>query len=263
MVGSDFFVFPVAELAAAFGSGMFAAAVGALPAFIMCGFLVLANLPEMAFGPYFGPHISFAGAVAATAFAGRKDLVNSKDILAPLVKYNNGSVLFVGGLFAAGGMAVNKLLANFATPVDTIALTVGISGLVAGLIFGRGKLLAPYKLPDASTAFFLLLLGLGVGLISGYAAVVGKNVLLGFGVAAASLIFLQFLGVGPVTHHIALSAAYAAAAVGNIWIGGLFGILGAFMGDFFGKTLNSGDTHVDPPAITIAVLSAVVFIFLK
>jgi hypothetical protein len=220
-------------------------------------------MPEMAFGPYFGPHISFAGAVAATAFAGRKDLVKAKDILAPLVKCNNGSVLFVGGLFAVGGLLTNKLLANFATPVDTIALTVGISGIAAALAFGRAKLVAPYKLPDANTAFFLLMLGVGVGLISAYAAVVGKNLLLGFGVAAASLVFLQFMGVGPVTHHIALPAAYAAAAVGNIWLGGLFGILGAFMGDFFGKTLNSGDTHVDPPALTIAVLSAVVFIFLK
>ncbi|MDT8899692.1 hypothetical protein [Anaeroselena agilis] len=225
-------MFPVPELVAAFGSGMFAAAVGALPAFIMCGFLVLANMPEMAFGPYFGPHISFAGAVAATAFAGRKDLVNSKDILVPLVKCNNGSVLFVGGLFAVGGMMVNKLLAHVATPADTIAMTVGLSGIAAGLIFGRGKLVASYKLPDSGTAFLLLLLGLGVGLISAYAAVVGKNVLLGFGVAAASLIFLQFMGVGPVTHHIALPAAYAAAAVGNVWIGGLFELWGPLWATF-------------------------------
>jgi hypothetical protein len=217
----------------------------------------------LAFGPYFGPHISFAGAVAATAFAGRKDLAKSKDILAPLVKCNSGSVLFVGGLFAVGGLLVNKLLASIATPTDTVALTVGISGVAVALVFGRAKLVAPYKLPGSGTAFFLLMLGVGVGLISSYAAVVGKNVFLGFGVAATSLIFLQFMGVGPVTHHIALPAAYAAAAVGNIWVGGLFGILGAFMGDFFGKTLNSGDTHVDPPAITIAVLAAIVFIFLK
>jgi hypothetical protein len=66
---------------------------------------------------------------------------------------------------------------------------------------------------------------------------------------------VQFLRARPVTHHLALPAAVAASLAGNLWIGALFGILGVFIGDFFGKTMNSGDTHVDPPAITIALLT--------
>ncbi len=256
-------MFSFVEIAAAFGGGLLGAAIGALPAFIMAGILVLANMPDMAFGPYFGPHISFAGGVAAAAFATKRGLESGKDILTPLAKLNDGYVLLVGGLFGAAGLLVQKLLAGFGTPTDTVALTVAISGVAAQLMFGSGKVFHSYSLPDGKTAVFLIALGLGVGLISGYAAIVTKNVVLGFGIAATTLILIQFMGVGPVTHHLALPGALAAAATGNIWMGALFGILGALLGDFFGKSMNSGDTHVDPPALTIAVLTLFVVLFLK
>lgn len=256
-------MFAFNEIAAAFGGGVFAAAVGGLPAFIMCGILVLINNPDMAFGPYFGPHISFAAGVAAAAYAGKKDLTAGNDILTPLLKFNNAPVLLVGGLFGAGGLIVQKLLASAAIPTDTVALTVGLSGIVARLVFGNGKLFGAYALPDKNSAAALLMLGLGVGLISAYATIVTKNVLLGFGIAATSLIMVQFMGVGPVTHHLALPAAVAAATTGNLWIGALFGILGAFLGDFVGKTFNSGNTHVDPPAISIAILTTIILVFLS
>lgn len=256
-------MFPIVEIVAAFGGGILGAALGALPAFIMAGILVLANMPDMAFGPYFGPHISFAGGVAAAAFATKRGLESGKDILTPLAKLNDGYVLLVGGIFGAAGLIVQKMLAGVGTPTDTVALTVGISGIAAQLIFGSKKVFSGYSLPDSKTAIFLIMLGLGVGLISGYAAIVTKNVVLGFGVAATTLILVQFMGVGPATHHIALPGALAAAATGNIWIGGLFGIVGALLGDFFGKTMNSSDTHVDPPALTIATLTLIVVLFLK
>ncbi|SDF45293.1 hypothetical protein [Sporomusa acidovorans] len=256
-------MYSAVELAAAFGGGVLGAALGALPAFIMAGILVLANMPDMAFGPYFGPHIAFAGGVAATAFAAKRGLDAGNNILAPLVKINDGVTLLVGGLFGAAGLLVQKWLASMATPTDTVALTVALSGIVARVVFGNRKLLGGYSIPDGKTALLLISLGLGVGLISGYAAIVTKNVVLPFGVAATSLLFLQFMGVGPVTHHLALPAALAAAAAGNVWTGGLFGILGALIGDFFGKTMNSGNTHVDPPALTIALLTTIVLLFFK
>ncbi|WP_371379878.1 hypothetical protein [Sporomusa aerivorans] len=257
-------MFPIVEIAAAFGGGILGAALGALPAFIMTGVLVLANMTDMAFGPYFGPHISFAGGVAAAAFAAKRgSLESGKDILTPLAKLNDGYVLLVGGIFGAAGLMAQKLFAGVGTPTDTVALTVGLSGVVAQLLFGSRKVFQGYSLPDGKTALFLIALGLGVGLISGYAAIVTKNVVLGFGVAATTLILVQFMGVGPVTHHVALPAALAAAATGNIWMGALFGILGALLGDLYGKVMNSSDTHVDPPALTIATLTLVVVLFLK
>ena len=85
-------------LLAAFAGGAFGAAIGALPAFIFTGFLVMlgegvrilsgdysglmgldpatlesaAITSQIGFGPVFGPHISFAGGVAASAYAAKK-----------------------------------------------------------------------------------------------------------------------------------------------------------------------------------------------
>src|SRR6056297_2476035 len=81
-------------LIASFAGGVFGAALGALPAFIFTGFMVIAGeainiltaqlgavagIPTgevapnvtglVAFGPVFGPHIAFAGGAAATAYA--------------------------------------------------------------------------------------------------------------------------------------------------------------------------------------------------
>ncbi|MDY2882777.1 MAG: hypothetical protein SOT71_09025 [Romboutsia timonensis] len=69
----------ILALIAAFGGGAFAASLGALPAFIMTGFVALVGtgitLAEgadiltgnLAFGSFFGPHIAFAGAAANAA----------------------------------------------------------------------------------------------------------------------------------------------------------------------------------------------------
>lgn len=256
-------MFNFIEIAIAFGCGIFAASIGGLAAFIMCGVLVVANMPELAFGGYFGPHVSFAAGVGAAAYAGTKDMVGGSDIATPLIKFNDSRVLLVGGLFGIGGLIVQKLLASIATPTDTVALTVGLSGIAARFLFGNKKLFTAYSLPSVNVIISLCLLGLGVGLISGYAAIVTKNVVLGFGIAAITLVLPLFMKVGPATHHVALPAAVAAAATGDVWIAGVFGVLGALLGDFIGQTMNSGDTHVDPPAIVIALLTTVVVLFMK
>lgn len=70
-------------LLAAFGGGIFGALIGGTTAFIFTGILGLTGiavsvsgggdiiLDEVAFGPFFGPHVAFVGAVAAAAYAGR------------------------------------------------------------------------------------------------------------------------------------------------------------------------------------------------
>ncbi|MGE5454405.1 MAG: permease, partial [Methylocystaceae bacterium] len=176
------------DVMAAFGGGVLASAIGALPAFIFAGLLVVANLTDLAFGPLFGPHIAFAGAVAATAFAAKRGLESGKDILAPLIKMNDGTVLLVGGIFGAFGMIVQKYLASIKTPTDTVALTVVITCVAARLIFGNRRLFSKYIVPDGKTSWTLIMFGLGVGLISGYVAIVTKNPVLAFGVAAVLLL---------------------------------------------------------------------------
>ena len=64
------------------------------------------------------------------------------------------------------------------------------------------------------------MIGLGAGLPSAWAALqlgeAGGGVV-GFGIAAASLMFLYAGAKMPVTHHIMLPAAVAALAFGCLW----------------------------------------------
>ncbi|MCC3145573.1 hypothetical protein LJ207_09580 [Halanaerobium sp. Z-7514] len=278
---------------AAFGGGLFGAALGALPAFIFCGFAVLAGealalatggasiTGAIGFGTLFGPHIAFGGGAAATAYAGQKGRLESgADILAPLYGIEeNWDILLIGGIFGILGLVVEAFFANIGTPTDTIALTVAISAFVHRLAFSDTGIFGTYDpeksdsrwsppseiawLPWQMNASQLLPLGLGVGLVAGHITLVTGSVFIMFGITAASLIILQTMGKGPVTHHIAFPAAAAAMATGSVIWGGIFGILGAFIGEFFARLFYDwGDTHIDPPACTIAVLITAAMLFL-
>lgn len=71
-------------LVAAFGGGAFAASIGGLYAFVMTGIVAITGaiaamtgavdlaVGGIAFGSFFGPHVSFAGGVAAAAYAANK-----------------------------------------------------------------------------------------------------------------------------------------------------------------------------------------------
>jgi galactitol-specific phosphotransferase system IIC component len=66
----------------------------------------------------------------------------------------------------------------------------------------------------------------------------------------------------PVTHHVTLVAAVAATASGSLIWGTLFGVAAAIVGEYMADTfLVHGDTHIDPPAATIATLTTVSLIF--
>lgn len=272
-------------LLASFGGGIFAAAIGTLPAFIFTGFMVIAGvaaaaagggdviISQVAFGPFFSPHISFAGGAAATAYAARRGLMpGGRDITVALMGLNRPDVLLVGGLFGALGYLAERGLAalGWVPWTDTIGVTVVLSAIVARLAFGRtglfGKVAAggsQFKTSDDARWLAwqespgqIAVIGVGVGLSSAYAAMAlgadGGGAVLGFGIAAAALVFLQFGGKVPVTHHIALPAALAALASGSIVVGAAFGIIGALLGEFFSRLfLIHGDTHIDPPAAAI------------
>lgn len=286
-------------LIAAFGGGLFGAAVGGLPAFIFTGFIVIAGVAaaigggtydligSVAFGPVFGPHISFGGAVAAAAFAKRQGLLdNGKDITAGLAGTGSPAVLLVGGVFGALGYLIASVLGLFlASYTDVVALTVVISALITRVVFGNTGIFGTLEPAATQRGRFnpgdtqvwvphqekwgqAALLGVGVGAISGFMFItisaVGPELataatVIGFGIAAASLIFLQFGTAIPVTHHMALPAAVAAANIGAgasdtvvIIIAVIGGVIGAIVGEFAARLfLIHGDTHIDPPAVAI------------
>jgi len=282
-------MFNIVSLISAFGGGIFGAAIGAQPAFIFVGFLVLVGVAIQAAGgggdyfgiiPFgvFGPHVGgFAAGVAAAAYAANKGkLTTGRDVASGLMGLNSPDVLLVGGIFGIVGYAINWAFSQVGFAwTDTVALTVVVSAIIARLIWGKtgvfGKVVGDQSryapndatkwLPWESDRLQLLVLGLGVGLMSSYFAIVlgasKGGASLGFGLSAASLILLQYGTKIPVTHHISLCAAVAAAASGSFIWGSLFGVLAAFFGEFVACTfLVHGDTHIDPPAATIAPLTS-------
>ena len=133
-------------LIAAFGGGVFAAAIGAVPAFIMTGvFSIVGAVAGMcgaadasnilinyfAFGSFFGPHIAFAGGVAAAAYAKKKGVSeNGADIVSALAGLNEPDVRLVfGGKFKTGSEFMSKGK-NFTT---TLVIAFSYSLVVAGL----------------------------------------------------------------------------------------------------------------------------------
>lgn len=277
------------SLFVAFAGGIFGASLGAQPAFIFVGVLVLAGaviqalggdanlLGGVAFGA-FGPHVGgFAAGVAAAAYAAKKGkLATGRDVGTSLMGVNSPDTLLVGGLFGLVGYGLNWVFSLIKIPwTDTVALSVVVSAIIARVLFGKsgvfGKVTgaqtryAPNEatqwLPWMSRPLQLLAIGLGAGTFSAFVALFlgaerGGGVFC-FGFSAASLILLQFGNKIPVTHHITLVAAVAALASGSIVWGGLFGILAAFTGEFMANTFNvHGDTHIDPPAAAIATLTS-------
>lgn len=284
----------IVTLIAAFGGGVFGSLIGATTAFIFTGILALIGiavslsgggdvvLNEIAFGPLFGPHVAFAGGVAAAAYLGRKKkkeleragvsgsdaqevyghdnpdvdneylnrLVDGADTATPLFKSNDPIALLVGGVFGALGYALNYVFSadmlNF--PMDTIALVVLISGLVSRFVFGKSGLTGNYPAneskfgPVNSNLLFTAIWSIAYAAVIGYVAIELNMANIGFAISAASLIFIYFGLSFPVSHHIAMVAGYAAIQFGNIWMAMLFGLLAAILGEYTQRAVN---THVD------------------
>jgi len=306
--------------------GAFGAALGALPAFVFTGFLVmvggLAPSPGgqeaiggvgVGFGPVFGPHISFAGGAAAAAFAAKQgymesgfDYHNGKDITFALG--SKPDILAVGAAFGLFGIALEQVFRQAAVPTDPIAFTVFASALVHRAVFGYSVIgvvsnkadgyfdMGPFEreelresgevpgdgemvgserlavepwLPNMYKWPHVAAIGLVAGAAAGYAALQTGSPFLGFGISAATLLFLN-LGVEriPVTHHMTLPGAtayVAATAEGGATLAGsgpgvalvvaaVFGLLGALVGEVIQRIFYAhGDTHVDPPATSIFI----------
>ena len=260
-------------LITALAGGAFGAAIGALPAFIFTGFLVflgegLAILNRgiasaaasdvgyasvtglIGFGVITGPHVAFAGGVAASAYAGKKypemepegwDYHFGKDIL-----YAFGTkpdILAVGGVFGAVGLLITLISGGIGIPTDGIALSVVATAFLARIAFGyplvgsaagsgfldmgpfereekraatdggteNARLATEPWLPHQYKWSGVATIGVVGGLLAGYIWLETGSIFLGYAISAISLLFLQ-LGVEkiPVTHHITLMGSVGA-----------------------------------------------------
>lgn len=278
-------------LVAAFGGGIIGTYMGALPAFILTGVVAIVGsaiamaggadltVGMVAFGSYLGPHIAFAGGVAAAAYAGKtKKLGSGTDILSCLNGLTDPMTLIIGGVFGVLGFLIHYLMgAVLHLNTDLPGITVVISGIIVRFVFGSSGLIG--KAPEGETRTYFtggkgmvcnILIGLGIGTATGFVyqalvdsgapdVAIGSFPVLCFGIAASSLIFAQAGFAMPGTHHIALISALAAVTAANPLMGPIFGIIASLLGDFLATTFNTNcDTHVDPPAFTIFILTFVI-----
>ncbi|HIW60637.1 MAG TPA: hypothetical protein H9880_12270 [Candidatus Anaerobutyricum avicola] len=290
------------NLIAAFGGGAFAASIGALPAFIMTGvFAVVGAAVSMAgaadagnilvnyfaFGSFFGPHIAFAGGVAAAAYAKKKGISdNGADIATSCAGHNAPDVLIVGGIFGVIGFlfkefVVMNLFAGTISPrlvTDAPGITVFLSAILVRLVFG-GKLRTGDKTISQGGALGnTIVIGICYSLLVAGVYFAGLEVVpietfagsyhvLIFGMAAIGLVFAEigqpFFGC----HHIVIIAAETAVQcynnTGNAWMAVImaivFGTISAIICDVETNLINSGsDSHIDGPACAIFIMTFVV-----
>lgn len=289
----------ILALIAAFGGGIIGAYMGALPAFIMTGVFALAGgiataagapadiaVGFFAFGSFLGPHVAFAGGVAAAAYAGKKKKLEcGADICSSLNGLGSPDVLLVGGVFGALGFLIWYLvgLTSFGAITDRPGFTVFVLAVISRLVFGSSGLTGKYTgsekrqwISSGTAMGNNIVLGGGIGIAVSFVAaslaangasetVMGIFPIICFGFSAITLIFTQTGFACPATHHITLPSGLAAVAGIAAWgsagalLGVLLGIISAIFGDFIAKTLNSYvDSHIDPPATTIFVMTCVV-----
>ena len=231
-------------LLAGLAGGAYGAAIGGNWAFVVVAILAPVcwtisavtgspvPLDAVAFGPFFGPHVAFAGGAAGTIYAARHGLIPSGRLvnlsLGPL---RNPRVLLVGAAFGALGVLVAagvRLIPWFGSHTDAVAVTVTLSAFAARFAFGDKtfvnrahfntatswpRVMAPTAehcwLPRQEQPRHFLLLGALVGGIAGVVTLVlaalapdaagSANVVM-FGVSGWAIIALQLGHPGWVTH---------------------------------------------------------------
>ncbi len=271
-----------------FAAGIFGAAFGALPAFILCGLFGIIGAAAkicgagdiftlvLTWGLLLGPQTSFAGGFAAAAYAAKRGYIPSgRDICSGLMGLNKADVLLVGGVFGVIGQLLMILFnqvpnINGIAWTNTLALSVIGSAFIARIAFCKEGILGKVKpgtsrwrptedvcwLPWQSKPTQLLLIGIGMGFPAAYIITANPDMLfLMFGIGAFSLIFLQYGTQIPVTHHIGLAAGYFAAVTGNFWWAATMALVAVYLAEFFACLfLIHGDSHIDPPTCSLVVV---------
>jgi hypothetical protein len=208
-------------------------------------------------------------------------------------------VLAVGGIFGAVGMLITRVMGGIGFPTDNIALSVVATAFLARIAFGYPLVggaagsslldMSPFEreeprrvadggetpaehtnrlatepwLPHQYRWSGVPAIGLVTGVLAGYIWLETGSIFLGYGISAASLLFLQ-LGVEkiPVTHHMTLIGAVGATLAADVvasdpvilLAAGAFGAISGILGEVTQRIFYShSGTHVDPPAMAIAL----------
>lgn len=152
-----------AVVVAALVGGAFGAAVGGYRAFGLAGLAVAVGevltvvgggaggspgvlgatglTATVGLGPALGPHVAFAGGLAAAAYAGRRgdgsddfDYHPAKDVAT--ARWSNPGALAAGAAFGLVGLVVTRGSAALALPWDPVMFSVVVSGFLHRVAFG-------------------------------------------------------------------------------------------------------------------------------
>lgn len=270
----------------AFAGGVFGAAIGGLNAFVFTGLATIVTVVfQMAgvgaeanpafwagnvnWGIVFAPIVSFQGGATAVAYAKKAGKFDGggNDIVTALWGIDAPDVLLVGGITGLIGWVVFQLLAPLFTIngygwTDAIALGIVIIAGVTRLVFGStglgGKVPeGKFRWTPGKKPLTYILQAVMFLPFCWWAVETGGAIHpLGFGLTAFWLIYLVIGLNFPVSHQVVHPAMIAAVYSGNMWWGLAFAVLGAFLNDIFANAYNNyADTHIDPPAGVIALLT--------
>lgn len=283
-------------LLTAFAGGMFGAALGASIVFIVGGGALLAGivvamagggsgLLAVANGPFLGLNVSFAGGVAAAAYAARRGCPpEGQDAGNQPAGVAVAGPLVVGGAFGvAGQLIITAAGPTLSGHTNGVALTVFCLNAFARLAFGCTGLFgrtppgagirARWAPPDSAPLYSLLaciaVIGTAVGLPAGFATLflarthpeLGAAVTgVGFALSALSMISTVAGRAIPATHHMTLTAATATYLSGSVVAGAVVGGLAGVAGELWDRTFqNHSDSLIDPPASTIWSVTAAIY----
>lgn len=272
-------MFSLLSLILSFFAGILGTLIGGTQTFICTGFVgivivIMAQcgvdttfINEYVANILFLPCIIFNGAGFATAYASQNHAIRGVETSRSLAFCQDYKVLLAGGFAGVLGYVIFAFENYYAFPLDTGAVSVILVGVLGRLLYNKENTynkdnVAFLKKADLPFWIYKILLGLAVSIVMAFFAKETGLYTLGFSISALSLIFALSDPAFPATHHTTLVTGYAMMQTGNMVIAVIFGLMAHLIGLIFGMIFNSDcGTHVDPPAVAIALLSFILFVF--
>lgn len=272
-------MFSISFIILAFFAGILGALIGGTQTFICTGFvgiiIFLLNhcgvdttfLNEVISNNLFLPCIIFNGAAFATAYASKHHNIRGVETSRSLAFTNDARVLLAGAFAGVLGYLIFACENYYHFPVDTGAISVILVGILGRVLYNKENTYNKKNLDFLKSAnmnfwIYQILVGLSVSIVMAFFAKETGLYTIGFSISAFSLIFALTDPAFPATHHTTLVTGYAIMQTGNIFIAIIFGLLAHLVCLVFGMVFNTDcGTHVDPPAIAIALFSFILFVF--
>lgn len=272
-------MFSLSLIILAFFAGLLGTLIGGTQTVICTGFIGIVVsllsycgvdtgfLNEIVLNHLFLPCIIFNGAAFATAYASKHHDIRGVETSRSLAFTNDTKVLVAGAFAGVLGYVIYSFENYFHFPIDTGAVSVILIGILGRILYNKEntynkKNLEFLKKAHLNFWIYQILMGLAISIVMAYFAKETGLYTIGFSISAFSLIFALIDSAFPATHHTTLVTGYAIMQTGNIFLAVIFGLLAHLVGLVFGMVYNTDcGTHVDPPAIAIALFSFILFIF--